>query len=118
MRMFSVIGFVTVLALVAFGCDGTSSPTVPAAPSTLAAELLSGGAHLTWKDNSSDETQFMIERKGGSAADFTTVTQVTFNVTQYHDAPLTSGTTYTYRVAAMNNAGMSPYSNEAPITIP
>jgi hypothetical protein len=116
--MFSVIGFVTVLGVVAAACDGTNVPTIPAAPSTLGAELLSGGAHLTWKDNSSDETQFMVERKTGSAGTFTTVTSVTFNITQYHDAPLTSGTTYTYRIAAMNNAGMSPYSNEAPITIP
>jgi hypothetical protein len=114
--MFSVIGFITVLGMVA--CDGTSAPAIPTAPSTLGAELLSGGAHLTWKDNSSNEDQFMIERKDGSAGTFTTVTSVTFNVAQYHDAPLTSGMTYTYRVAAMNNAGMSPYSNEAPITIP
>ncbi len=91
----------------------------PAAPTNLTAAVLSGGAHLTWTDNASDETQFMVMRKEmGSTADYTTIATPTFNTIQYHDAPLTAGKTYLYTVMAMNNAGESAPSNEATIAIP
>ena len=38
------------------GCASDASP--PAAPSDLTVAPLSGGAHITWKDNSSDEDEF------------------------------------------------------------
>ena len=92
---------------------------VPAAPSGLAAELLEGGAHLTWVDNSDDETQFMIMRKvEGAVADYALVASPPFDTTQYHDAPLDPGTTYMYMVIAMNDAGESEPSNEVTIAIP
>ena len=90
----------------------------PAAPTALTAAVLSGGAHLTWVDNSSDETQFMIMRKEMGAADYTTIATPTFNTIQYHDAPLTAGKTYVYAVMAMNNDGESAPSNEATLAIP
>ena len=39
--------------------DDSGGADVPAAPSGLAVEALEGGAHLTWTDNSDNETQFM-----------------------------------------------------------
>lgn len=105
--------FCSILTLFLAGCG----MKMLAAPSTLTAELLSGGAHLKWKDNSDNETQFMIERKSGTGM-FTTLTTVPFNTTQYHDAPLMAGTAYTYRVMAMSNDGMSDPSNEVPFTLP
>ncbi len=92
---------ILVLAALAAACGGMSGP---AAPSDLKAEPLSGGAHLTWKDNSTNEAQFMIERKTGTGS-FATVGTVPFDTTQYHDAPVTSGTTYVYRVMAVGSAG-------------
>ena len=86
----------------------------PAAPTNLAASPLSGGVHLTWTDNSSDEDEFMIMRKTGAGA-YEHVTSVTFNTTQYHDAAVTAGTQYTYQVTAMNASGEGP-SNEVTIT--
>jgi hypothetical protein len=54
--------------------------------------VLSGGAHLTWKDNTNNETQFMIQRKEmGSTAAYATVASPPFDTSQYHDAPLTAG---------------------------
>lgn len=91
---------------------------MPAAPTNLTGSVLSGGAHLTWTDNSDNETQFMIMRKEVGGADFTTVATPTFNTTTYHDAPLTSGKTYVYMVMAMNDAGESPGSNEVMVAIP
>ena len=51
--------------------DVMTSNDVVKAPSDLKAEPLDGGAHLTWKDNSDNEAEFMIERKmmGGGLED-------------------------------------------------
>lgn len=108
------------LASIAFvaACTDSKTATVPAAPSMLTAELLTGGAHLTWKDNSDNETQFMIQRmEMGGTADYTTVASPPFNTTQYHDTP-PGGKTYMYMVMAMNDTGMSDPSNEVMIAIP
>ncbi len=84
------------------------------APSNLTAAPLGGGIHLTWKDNSSDEDAFDIERKEttGSGA-FAALDGVPFNSTLYHDAAVNLGTTYTYRVRARRATSTSAYSNEA-----
>jgi hypothetical protein len=110
-----VIGFGLVAAISGCSSDGGA---VPAAPTNLTGAVLSGGAHLTWTDNSNNETEFMVMRKEMGAADFTIVATPTFNTTTYHDAPLTSGKTYVYMVMAMNDAGDSPGSNEVTVAIP
>lgn len=116
MRIASVAMF-SALALGA--CASDSKATVPTAPTMLTVELLSGGAHLTWKDNSDNETQFMVMRKDAAgSADYAQVASPPFNTTTYHDAPLTSGKTYMYMVSAMNDAGESAPSNEVMISIP
>ena len=104
------------LALAA--CASDSGAKAPVAPTNLAAASLSGGAHLTWKDNSNNETEFMVMRmQVGTDADYKTLTSVPFNTTAYHDAPLTSGKQYMYKVMAMNDGGES-YSNEITFNAP
>lgn len=105
---------ISIIVLVA-ACGGGGS--APAAPSNLTAEPLGGGAHLTWQDNSDDETEFMIMRKLQADPDFETIATVGADETQYHDAPLTSGETYVYVVMAMNDAGASE-SGEIEFTAP
>lgn len=98
-----VLASLLTMAVAACGDDGGGAP---AAPSGLAAEALSGGAHLTWTDNADNEVEFMVMRKrDGVDTDFTTVATVPFDTEQYHDAPLTSGTTYRYAIMAMNDDG-------------
>ena len=115
-----LLGFVTTAGL--FGCMDDShhggGTNAPAAPTQLTAAVLSGGAHLTWKDNATNEPQYMIERKEMGGASFTTIATPTFDTTQYHDGSLTAGKTYVYRVMAMNDDGHSDPSNEATIAIP
>lgn len=84
----------------------------------LTASVLSGGAHLTWKDNATNETEFMVDRKEMGGATFTTIATPTFDTTQYHDAPITAGKTYVYRIIAMNDDGHSEPSNEVSLAIP
>jgi hypothetical protein len=81
---------------------------------------------LTWQDNSTNETNFNIERKAGicsaSVPTFTPLISVGVNVTTYVDTAVVEGVTYCYRVNASNSAGVSPFSNTAerlvPFTVP
>lgn len=121
MRLFSVTRLVTTFGLACglAACGSSGGNGATPAPTELAAMLLSGGAHLTWKDNSTDEGHFAIERKTGAVA-FQQIATVPFNTTQYHDATTAAGSTYTFRVGAAPPAhGEAPsYSGEVSIAIP
>ncbi len=93
------------------------SGTVPYAPSGFGATAVSASQiNLTWTDNSTDETNFIVERALTSA--FSSITSFTLpaGTTSSSDTGLAAGTTYYYRVKANNGAGSSPYSNVASAT--
>ena len=72
---------------------------------------------VTWRDNSTDEAGFRIERCAGSGCtDFVFVESVGPNTTSVHNFDLPGGTTLRYRVQAFNDSGVSGYSNEAEAT--
>ena len=78
--------------------------TPPAAPSALSATPLSSSSiSLSWKDLSSNETNFHIYRWGGSA--WVWIGAVGVNTTNFADSGLSAHTTYTYTVCAVNDAG-------------
>jgi hypothetical protein len=77
----------------------------------LVASLPAASATITWRDNSSNEYGFLIERALG-AGTFVPVGIVGANVTSYTDRDLTPGLVVRYRVCAYNVAGRSDYSNE------
>jgi FtsP/CotA-like multicopper oxidase with cupredoxin domain len=96
----------------------------PTAPTNLTATLQSGPrVSLTWRDNATNETGFLVER---STDNGTTWTQVgtaparnnTGNVT-YVDTTVTAGNNYLYRVAAVNGTGLSAYATlVSPVSVP
>jgi FtsP/CotA-like multicopper oxidase with cupredoxin domain len=94
----------------------------PAAPTTLTASLAAGPQiSLNWRDNATNETNFVIERST-DGVNFTQIATAparanTGNVT-YTDTSIQPGATYTYRVAAVNIAGASLYSNLAAVPVP
>lgn len=89
----------------------TTLPSPPAAPSNLVMTPLSSAVvSLTWTDNSTNETEFRIERKQGTSA-YAQIAQVTANGTGFFDAAVAPSTNYTYRIRAANTGGASPYSN-------
>ena len=64
---------------------------------------------LTWKDLTRQEIGYRIQR----STDGTTFASITItgpNAASYTDTGLTAGTTYYYRVAAVNSGGMSDFS--------
>jgi len=90
----------------------------PAAPSTLAATLQAGPqVRLTWKDNASNETGFVVERSVNGGA-YSVLATLGSNTTSYINTGVLPGETYTYRVAAFNIAGQSAYSNLAAMAVP
>lgn len=99
----------------------TPLPTSPNAPSALAMMATSSltAAALSWTDNSSDETGFLVERSTDNVS-FGLIGSTTANVRNYTDAGLATGTYY-YRVRAVNAAGYSAYATSAQsvaLTIP
>ncbi len=114
-----------VFAVNAFG-DSSPSNTivigVPTAPTNLVATASALNAtpptvSLTWTDNSSNESNFRIERAtdAGFTVGLTTVT-VGANVTAFTDTTVIPLTQYFYRVIAFNALGDSPPSNTATAT--
>ena len=99
------------------GPTGTQTPTAPAAPASLAASAASATRiNLSWAA-SSGATQYAVERRPQGSTTFQEIGRVTG--TTYADTTgLTAGGTYTYRVRAINSAGMSPYSPLATATTP
>lgn len=101
------------------GSDGAqqSAPGAPEAPGGITTRAMGGGAHLSWTDNATNETGFVLHRKtlGGT---FASLAETAFDVTEFHDQPLQAGTVYVYRVAAINAAGRSAFSPEASFQMP
>ena len=94
-----------------FSVTAFAAKPLPAAPSNLTATPVSSSRiNLTWKDNSSNETGFYIQRTTNGFASYTEVS-LGANVSNYSDTGLAPATTYSYRVRARNSTGYSAYSN-------
>lgn len=92
------------------------------APTELAAALSSTAVNhvvLSWKDNSTNELGFIVERKTGDSASTTSyvvLDSLDEGVVTFEDSTLSDTTTYTYRIMAFNKYIQSNYSSTASIT--
>jgi hypothetical protein len=99
-----------------------SVPAVPAAPTnfvgTSVITNLTTRINLSWTDNSTNESRFVIQR--ATDADFT-ANLVSFNraanTTTWAQTGIPFGTTYYYRIAAQNLYGYSAWVNLNPFPI-
>ena len=67
---------------------------------------------LKWTDNATNETGFRVERSVGNDTSFTEISSnLGSNTTIFVSPNLVAGTTYFYRVRALNGIGFSSYSN-------
>lgn len=79
---------------------------------------------LSWTDNATDETGYLVERRDGASATFAQIASLPANATAYLDPALPAGSAFCYRVRAFNAIGPSAYTNEAcgtaggPVTAP
>jgi hypothetical protein len=95
-----------------FVVGGTSPPPPPAtlnAPSNLVLSKTGSTVKLTWRDNSTDEDGFIVERANGTTGNFAEVFRTGANTTVY-TANLKKGS-YTFRVKAFRGTTVSAASN-------
>lgn len=87
----------------------TTVTAVPTAPTNLVATAPSSRrVHLTWTDTATNETGYTVERcKGSTCTAFAKVASLGANAVAFDDTSVRSGTTYRYRVLAVNAAGRS-----------
>ncbi len=123
----TVSGTVYQYRVVAYNAAGDSASVpvlvgaavpVPAAPSNLQVSLLlSLQTRLTWTDNATTETGFVIERSDNGDP-FVVIASPAANTTLYTDSTVVPGHTYTYQVAAVNGSGRSGVATAGSVYIP
>jgi hypothetical protein len=92
--------------------------TVPASPTSLVAtSVKSNSVSLSWKDNSTNESGFKIQRSTDGVS-YTQVGTVGAGARNFADGSVSSLKTYYYRVVAYNSAGSSGYSNVLSVKTP
>ncbi len=92
--------------------NGIGDTTLPAAPTNLRATAVSAvQINLTWTDNASNETGFLVEKKVSPTGAWTQFATTAANVTTCNSTGLGALHTFRYRVRAINNNGRSAYSN-------
>jgi titin len=92
----------------------------PAAPNTLVVTAVGARQiNLTWKDNSTTEQGFAVERTvaGTGSSNYQTVATLPANTTSFSDTSVSPGTAYGYRIRAFNDIGSS-YSSSQFATTP
>ncbi|WP_431214313.1 fibronectin type III domain-containing protein [Puia sp. P3] len=91
-------------------------PAVPADPSGLTG-MSEGPTHsaLSWTNNSGNASAIEIWRSPVSNANYVQAATIPVN-TSYTDSGLTNNTLYFYKVRALNEGGVSNYSNEISLT--
>lgn len=96
----------------------TAANSAPVAPSNLASTLVTAtSVSLTWKDNSTNEETFDIERADSNMSNWTKVGSVPFNGVTFTDSTLSPFKSYTFRVKAVNTNG-SAISNTLYVATP
>ncbi len=96
----------------------TAANSGPAAPGNLASSLTTAtSVSLTWKDNSTNEELFDIERADSYGSNWTKIGSVPFNTVSFTDNTLSPYTSYSFRVKAVNANG-SAVSNTLYIGTP
>uniref|UniRef100_A0A832MLD6 T9SS type A sorting domain-containing protein n=1 Tax=Eiseniibacteriota bacterium TaxID=2212470 RepID=A0A832MLD6_UNCEI len=95
-------------------------PAPPADPTLLAATPSADDTILvTWADQATNETSYVIERStAGPAGPFTPLATLPANTTAYADGGLAPAAEYCYRVRAENGAGASGWAGPACATTP
>src|SRR2546428_7966985 len=71
---------------------------------------------LTWQDNSSNETGFIVTRSGDGVS-YSNIALCAANATSFVDSSVVPGYTYYYKTCAVSGAETSDFSNVASATV-
>ena len=95
--------------------SATPEPPTTVAPTGLTATAGNASVTLGWTA-STGATSYNVYRGTTAGGEGTTAIATGITTPSYTDATVTNGTTYYYKVAAVNGGGTSPLSNEASAT--
>ena len=100
-------------------CSDTDGEGLPEAPTTLRAVLEpSSGVNLTWLDVSDEEDLYVVQRMAvDTGSEFSELVELPADTIKYTDSKVAPGTTYRYRVLAVNAFGESR-SDEVEVVVP
>ncbi len=91
--------------------DTTLVP-IPPAPSGVNSQVISAySIRVNWTDNSQLELGFRLERKFGTGTEWVEIGNFNAGTTTFLDTGLTPNRSYSYRLRAFNNTGVSGYSS-------
>ncbi|HVU18608.1 MAG TPA: malectin domain-containing carbohydrate-binding protein [Candidatus Didemnitutus sp.] len=93
------------------GLEVWTQPTIPSAPTGLGSTAGTSNVLLVW-NTTSGATSYNVYRGTASNGESGTPIATGVTTTNYSDTSVTNGTTYYYKVAAVNSAGVSALSNE------
>jgi hypothetical protein len=107
--IFAAISAVLLLVL-----TGSAAAAPVSAPTSLTASAVSSSQiNLTWVDNNSNETGYLVESSLSSSSGFAQIVNLPQNTQSYSSTRLVAATTYYYRVRAVHDGAYSAYSNVA-----
>jgi len=100
--------------------QGSVTVTPPGAPTGLAATTPAGLIHLTWtaptNTGGAPITSYRVYRGAAPGQENLATPIGTSSTTSFDDTTVTTGTSYSYVVAAVNSAGQGPVSSEVTAT--
>jgi hypothetical protein len=108
-----------------FGCSGwtqsegaKTGTALPAIliPSELTLASSSSQVTVGWKDNSTNESGFEVQRRTLPSGSFSRIATTSANATSYADRAVSSGQSYEYRVRACAGTTCSAYAGPSSIT--
>jgi len=93
---------------------------IPATPTSLAGNAVSSSRiDLSWTDNATNETGYLLDRapdNAGAAGTFVQIASLPAGATTYSNTGLNANTRYWYRVRAVNATDASPYSSSLSVS--
>ena len=104
-----------IAALEIYGTGSNGPPAIPPTPTGLAATAASTQVSLSW-NASTRATSYSVYRGTTSNGEGTSALASGITGTSFTDTGLANGTTYFYKVAAVNSAGTSAQSTEVSAT--
>ncbi len=98
----------------------TEAPSTPGEPAGLRFTIRNDAVTLRWDAPEGDDiASYRVFRRGADETEESlTLLAIVDEGTTYTDETTTGGETYVYRVAAVNDSGMGPHSDEVTVFVP